>query len=153
LLFNSSNELFVNSLKRIQSILIILESGISVDDSATLRLKSYIYFLENILDLGFGSGKINDYFKYSYAADFETELMFQNPHSLIVEIGYWLGLPGLILFNLALLYLFRYSERKLLLFGVISISTLIPSSIIGSLVYFILMICAFFVAPRTEYKL
>lgn len=151
-LLNSSNELFVNFSNRIQSLLIILEGGIGVDNSATLRLKSYIYFLENIFNLGFGSGKLNDYFKYSYNANFETELVFQNPHSLIVEIGYWLGIPGLISFAVASLYLFRYSERKLLLFGVISISTLIPSSIIGSLVYFLLMVCAFFVAPRTEYK-
>lgn len=50
--------------------------------------------------------KINNYFQYAENAKFDSmELMFQNPHSLIVELGYWLGWLGLVCFSIAIFHL------------------------------------------------
>lgn len=144
LLIESNIGVLSRFTQRLDSLSDVLKGGIDNDGSITLRMDSYLYFINNIGSLGLGSGKLEDYYKYATNANFDTYLIFQNPHSLLVEVGYWLGYPGLLSLLLAMFYLSRYSDKKLLLFVVLSVSTLIPSSVIGSLIYFIFMICAFF---------
>ena len=72
-----------------------MQHGIHSDGSMTMRVSSYLHFLEKLPELGVGSMEVNNYFKYSFDASFRgMELLFQNPHSLVVELGYWLGWPG-----------------------------------------------------------
>jgi hypothetical protein len=119
---------------RLESLVYILTNGIGVDDSVGLRLESYVHFLFKLNDLGLGSGEVNNYFKYSGGANFSTEIIFRNPHSLIVEIGYWLGWPGLIFSSVGILYLISYSNRKLLFCVVFMVVVHIPSSVLGVLI-------------------
>lgn len=144
LLIESNIGVISRFTQRLDSLSDVLKGGVDNDGSITLRIDSYLYFINNIGTLGLGSGKLEDYYRYATNANFDTYLIFQNPHSLLVEVGYWLGYPGLLSLLLAMFYLSRYSDKKLLLFIVLSVSTLIPSSVIGSLIYFIFMICAFF---------
>lgn len=132
-------------LQRIESLLMVLSSGIQADNSMSIRLSSYVHFIGQLPELGFGSGVINNYFKYSDDANFYgAELLFQNPHSLVVEIAYWLGWPGLLLFFVPVMVLLQFSRRKIQLAGVLLVVTMIPSSILGGLVFFMLAIFSFF---------
>lgn len=137
-------DVFSQILKRIDSLIEIFKSGIQSDNSASFRIESYLHFIKNLDKLGYGSGELNNYFKYSEGATFDTSLMFRNPHSLIVEIGYWLGIPGLFFFLMAISYLLIHSRNKLALILVLLISSLIPSSLLGSLIYFTLIIITFY---------
>lgn len=142
---NIENETFSRILFRLNSLDSILDQGISSDNSMSIRLSSYLNFLEKLPELGFGSGEINNYFKYSTNTNFQgVYLLFQNPHSLIVEIGYWLGWPGLLFFFAPIVFLFFYSKRKFLLTIVLLTASSIPSSILGSMTFFFLFILSFF---------
>lgn len=141
---NSQLDVFSRLSQRVESLFKIFELGIQSDNSLSLRIQSYLHFLENISKLGFGSREVGNYFKYSEGVNFNTYLLFQNPHSLIIEIGYWLGIPGLIFFFAALLYFLRLSKNKLSLIIVVLVSSLIPSSLLGNLIYFALMIITFY---------
>lgn len=131
-------------IHRLDSISLILSGGLSADGSMSARWDSYMHFLNNLSRLGFGTGKINDYFMFANNATFKTSLLFQNPHSLIVELGYWLGWPGLFLFLISILSLLKFSNRKFQLLFLIMIVTLIPSSVLGNLIFFFFMILCFF---------
>lgn len=133
-------------LHRLDSFSVIFYGGLQADSSIALRLNSYVHFLSSLPDLGFGSGKINNYFKYSENSIFKSELMFTNPHSLFVEIGYWLGWPGLITFCGGLLYLVRYLNSRILCLIVIAISSSIPSSVLGELMFYYFMILVLLVS-------
>lgn len=141
---NSQLGVFSRLSQRVDSLFKIFELGVQGDNSVSLRIQSYLHFLENISKLGFGSRDVGNYFKYSEGVSFNTSLLFQNPHSLIIEIGYWLGIPGLILFFVAFLYLLKLSKNKLSLISVVLVSSLIPSSLLGNLIYFTLMIITFY---------
>lgn len=136
---DTESGVFFRFVYRLESLVNILKSGVGIDNSMGLRLDSYLHFIKNINSLGVGSGRLNDYYQYADTAQFKTELMFQNPHSLIVEIGYWLGWPGLLTFALATLYLLQYSSKKLAVILIVGISSLIPSSVLGNLIYFLLI--------------
>lgn len=130
---------------RLNSIMSIFQQGLYSDNSVNVRLNSYIHFVHNFSELGFGSGEINNYLKFSKNANFlATDLLFRNPHSLIVEIGYWLGWLGLIFFFTPVLFLLSYSKRKLSLVVVLLIVSMIPSGILGSMLFFLLIIMCFF---------
>ncbi|WP_313492702.1 O-antigen ligase family protein [Psychrobacter faecalis] len=147
------NALFDRFSDRFLSLIEILQSGsIDTDSSSNLRLESYIFFLEKLTTLGLGSGELLNYTKYSEGAKFSTDLMFINPHSLIVEIGYWLGLPGLSFFITGLIYLLRYSNNKSLLLIALMTSSLIPASVLSNPTYFLFMIQAFFNHNNEKYN-
>ena len=130
---------------RLNTIVSIFQHGIYSDGSISVRVSSYLHFIQNLPKLGFGTGEINNYFKYSANANFRSiELLFQNPHSLIVEIGYWLGWFGLLFFFIPISFLLFYSKRKLSLIVVLLIVSMIPSSILGSMIFFLLIILSFF---------
>lgn len=139
------NESVSRMLVRVESLVNVLQYGVSADNSMTMRINSYFHFLEKLPKLGLGSGEINNYFKYSDGANFSgADLLFQNPHSLIVEIGYWLGWPGLVLFFGPMVLLLSNSRRKLALIATFLIVSMIPSSILGSMLFFLILILSFF---------
>lgn len=142
-LLTNNSEIFLRITERLNTISLIMEDGLESDGSISLRTKSYMHFLKNLDRLGLGSGEINNYYKYADNANFSTGLMFQNPHSLIVEIGYWLGIPGLIAFTVPFLYMFRYSNNIILLLLAVGISSTIPSSILANPTYFVFIILCF----------
>jgi hypothetical protein len=142
---NFESEALSRGVARIESLMKIFQYGISSDNSMTMRLDSYTHFLQELPRLGFGSGEVNNYFIYSEDASFRGKtLLFQNPHSLVVELGYWLGWPGLILFFLPLMFLLPNSKRKLSLVAVFLIVSMIPSSILGSMLFFLVLVLSFY---------
>lgn len=150
---DSDNSVVSRLTSRVESLINVLKNGISSDGSMGLRLDSYIHFLKNLDQLGLGSGKINNYYQYAGNAKFNNiELMFQNPHFLIVELGYWLGWAGLICFFLAIVYLQRYSKNKILTISIMIIASLIPSSILGNLIFFLFMIISCFTLQKSTPK-
>ena len=138
-------EFFNRIIERLESLSTMLESGIMSDDSMSVRLKSYLYFIGEIPGLGLGSGEMYNYYNYSGKASFETNLIFANPHSYIVEIGYWMGFTGLILFVLLFSSLFYYGNRSLFYFFIVMISMSIPSSLLDFYLFFYFLILCFFV--------
>ncbi len=130
------NEVFSRFALRFQSLIDILTGGVS-DYSMSVRIDSYMHFLSQLSSLGSGSGEVNNYYEYAVGANFnEQNLMFQNPHSLIVEIGYWLGWLGLLYFTILISYLLRYTNRKFLFVLIFLISSMISSSVLESVLYF-----------------
>lgn len=140
---NTDHGVFNYIFRRANS-LISLIINLDLDSSISLRLASYYHFVGQLGSLGIGTGEIGDYFQYSDDATFRTQLMFVRPHSLIVEIGYWLGWPGLLFFTLAAAGLLQYSRRKLPLIIILAISSSIPSSVLGNLIFFYFLIFSFF---------
>lgn len=135
---------------RIETFQNIYEYGLNADSSINLRLDSYIHFIKNLKNLGMGSGEIHNYYIYATNSNFESWLMFQNPHFLIIEIGYWLGWIGLVSFFSAFLFLiFTYYRSALfLLIAIISMS--IPASLLGSSIYFFFLILCVFSAKYSN---
>lgn len=147
-----NNEVFSYFFDRLDSLFIIITEGSSEDGSATLRLDSYIHFLKNILDLGLGSGEIGNYHQYARNANFSSELIFENPHSLIVEVGYWLGMLGLIFLALPVIYLLKSSDKKIVLIFIFLVSSSISSSVLSSFMYFYMIIFCFFISLDSNKK-
>lgn len=140
-------------LTRLTSLFDILDSGIRVDESMGLRTQSYIHFINNLSNLGLGSGELKNYFMYSEEAKFDTSLMFVNPHSLIVEIGYWLGWVGLFLFLLPFAYLFFFYRIGILLILIFLVSSSVSSSVLGSPIFFLFLFFCFFIKIRQNLKI
>lgn len=141
----SDSNVISRFINRVESLIVVLKEGVGADNSMGLRLDSYMHFIKNLDQLGIGSGKVNNYSQYAGGAKFNSlELMFQNPHSLIVELGYWLGWPGLICFSIAIFYLLQYSNKKILALMVIGVASFIPSSVLGNLIFFLMMILSLF---------
>lgn len=132
-------------VNRLDSITTIFESGVSASNSWSMRLHSYLFFFQNLQHLGFGTWEIKDYSAYSGGALWENaQMFFRVPHSLIVELGYWLGWPGLGAFLGLCLYLLRYSRGVVLLILVLAVSSSVPSSILGSIHYIMFFLMCFF---------
>jgi hypothetical protein len=141
--FDNQSEVANRVASRIDSITTIFKYGVSVDNSMSIRVMSYLHFLKMLPELGFGSMVINEYHLFSENADFsgmDMDLLFQNPHSLVVELGYWLGWPGLIMFFIPMLALLKYSRRKMLFLVMFVLVGMIPSSILGGMVFFMILI-------------
>lgn len=118
----------------------VFAHGMSVDYSISNRTHSYIHFLKQLADIGMGNHTLHNYFSFSKGAQFtDQQTLFSVPHSIVVEIGYWLGWLGLILFFVPVISLIRFSKRKFWLVIVLLLATSIPSSIIGST--FFMLIC------------
>ena len=107
-------------------------------------LHEYLYFFENFDSLWIGSGEIGNYFMFAKGAEFNPALMFQNPHSIIVELGYWIGWFGLFLFSIAFIYLSKFSNRKISVLILSMVSTVISSSVLGNLIFFLFFTLTFF---------
>ncbi|MFB2589068.1 O-antigen ligase family protein [Acinetobacter sp. c1-l78] len=148
--FHSDISVVTRIVDKLDTIIGVYNNGVGFDHSSSLRIESYMYFLKNIGNLGLGSGEIYNYYKYSTYASFETELMFYNPHSLIVELGYWLGWIGLSFFMVAFVYTMYEYQRNILLVLIISITSMnISSSVLSSFYYFLLLfLCLLVGSPK-----
>lgn len=150
MLDTKSNDVLVRMSDRLDSLFNIIAEGTSVDGSVSLRLDSYLHFLNNIPILGLGSGEVGNYYRYSDNANFPINLIFENPHSLIVEVGYWLGIYGLIFFLIPVSSFITQSKKRILLLVIFLISSSIQSSVLASLTYFYFIIFCFFIS-REDY--
>lgn len=124
-----------NLLYKAKSILQIFTIGLETDSSTMGRSESYFNFITQLPNLGLGSVEILNYSKFTSNANFSDGTLYINPHSLLIELGYWLGFLGLFFFiNLLVFLYFRNSKlsifkRGWLLFIVLAVSS-IPSSAI-----------------------
>lgn len=121
-------------INRFESILDLL-SGLSSDDSGSQRVGSYILFFSNLLSLGFGSMTLNDYSVYSNKAYLHDNLMFNMPHSLIIEMSYWLGYFGLLSVLSVIGYSFLRHRSKVAFVFLFIPSMFIPSSVLSNVIY------------------
>lgn len=149
---NNSGDIISRMALRLGSFIDIYEKGLSSDNSINIRMESYLHFLNNLHNLGLGSGEINNYYKYATNATFQGWLLFQNPHSLIVELGYWLGWIGLLGFFIPFGLLVYQYQRSFLFFFVALISMSISSSVLGSFIYFLFLILCIFSSYKVEIK-
>lgn len=134
---------------RLQTFNTISDAGIGSDSSIDLRYGSYLYFISNFLNLGFGSLEFQNYSAFARGFNGDAELIFKNPHSLIVEIGYWQGYLGLILlFSMFVAWVgFLLNNFKILL--IIVLVSFIPSTVIFNVTFWeisiLLMLYSFYV--------
>lgn len=149
---NNSSDIISRVALRLESFNDIYENGLSSDGSMSIRMESYLHFLNNLHNLGLGSGEINNYYKYATNATFQGWLLFQNPHSLIVELGYWLGWIGLLGFFIPFGLLVYQYQRSFLFLFVALISMSISSSVLGSFIYFLFLILCIFSSYKVEIK-
>lgn len=124
-----------NLLYKAKSILQIFTIGLETDSSTMGRSESYFNFVAQLPNLGWGSAQILNYAKFTRGANFSDGTLYINPHSLLIELGYWMGYSGLILFiNLLAFLYFRslkhsFFRKSWLVFVILSVSS-IPSSAI-----------------------
>lgn len=126
-------------LLRIQSLQLLLSGEAHSDNSIMTRAESYLLFLKQLPHLGFGTGVLRDYSLFVEPLLLKGPLyqVFAiNPHSFIVEMGYWLGLPGLLLFTL---FLTANPLSFSLLFstGIFILASMASSSVINHYMFFI----------------
>lgn len=145
---SSEHPLLVTNLNRLIAIRNILEGG--TDNSSFLRLSSYWYFLQNILDTysGIGSG---GYFQFYQNAEFDIELISQNPHSFWIEtaIAYSFWTPLFMLFGIFYMWIqARGSWHSV--FTIMALFTVllanVPSTIIRSPVVWLPLFLVFSIA-------
>lgn len=136
-------EIVARVVRRLDSLWHLLTEGVGGDTSIFLRLGSYLHFFENLADLGVGTISIRDYSYFIAPLGENFSLMGVNPHSFIIEIAYWLGWPGLLLF---MFFVFSVLPKRPLVFiyvvaGFLLLS-LVSSSVFNNFIFFI----AFFAA-------
>jgi len=130
----TGNDTIDNLIYKTKSLFLIFTIGFQTDSSTLGRSQSYIAFFENISELGIGSVAIFDYSKYTYS-EFSDSLLGTNPHSLLIETGYWLGWSGLFSFLLFVVYVYFINPNKSLIYRLWLIFSFfmlssIPSSVI-----------------------
>lgn len=131
----TGNETIDASLYKAKSLATIAEVGLEADSSTSSRSESYFNFIDKFGRLGLGTAQILKYQEFTWDALFFDEALYVNPHSMVVEIGYWMGWPGLICLALFLLLVYGRSAqgswvtRAMVVVAVLLISS-IPSSAI-----------------------
>ncbi len=129
----TGNETFDASLYKAKSLAKIVEMGFDADSSTSGRSESYFNFIEQLGRLGIGSVAILDYSTYTSGAVFADQALYVNPHSMLIEVGYWMGWPGLLaLSNFFLMVYMRSSQGGMLQRGYVLIAVLFASSIPSS---------------------
>jgi hypothetical protein len=130
-------------IDRFESLWLILNYGFSIDNSISVRLASYIHFLSSLDNLGLGSMHLRDYGMFVDSLGAKYELLAVNPHSFIVEIGYWLGFPGLLLF---LLFMMAIKPKSLFGFYYVLASflllSMVSSSVVNNFIFFLVFFSA-----------
>src|SRR5690554_2552954 len=94
----SNFEVIMRVVNKVETLMIIYNNGLDTDGSVSSRFISYLHFINNLKILGLGTGKFQNYEFFVNSLGPHFKLMALNPHSFVVEIGYWLGWLGLILF-------------------------------------------------------
>ena len=122
---------------RLESLIAVLTGAAASDNSIVTRLDSYINFIIQLPVVGLGSGILRDYTIFVEPI-FKSDLYYVfavNPHSFFVEIGYWLGWPGLILFSLFLTS-YEFDFYFLFVVFVFVMTGMISSSVINNFMFF-----------------
>jgi hypothetical protein len=122
-----------NLIYKARSILMIFTVGFETDSSTMGRSESYYNFFNQLPHLGWGSGEILNYTQFTKGVNFSDPTLYFNPHSLIIELGYWMGYLGVILFIILLGFLYFCSLKHSLVTRIwIIIIVLLVSSIPSS---------------------
>ena len=140
--------------QRLDTIFMILDGGIAADNSMSVRYESYLNFINNLPSLGYGSVQFRDYGVFVHHLGPRFDLLAINPHSFIVEIGYWLGWFGLFLFGFFFLFSFYINKRVLFLFPqlIFILVSMISSSVINNfLLFFCFFTMCFVMSHRCSY--
>lgn len=129
----TNNETIDASLYKAKSLAKIAEVGLEADSSTSSRIESYANFVEQLGRLGLGSAAILDYSAFTSGAVFTDEALFINPHSMVIEFGYWMGWPGLLALGAFVLVAYmRSSQGGLLQRCFVLMAVLFASSISSS---------------------
>lgn len=141
--YSNSFEALNRVKQRVDTIFIILNNGISSDNSMSIRFESYLNFIDNLDSLGYGTMKFRDYGIFVNHLGAKFSLLAVNPHSFIVEIGYWMGWLGLSLFLMFMISLFIKKCTMLNFFVFVSfiLITMISSSVISNFLLFFCFFC------------
>jgi hypothetical protein len=130
---STGNETIDASLYKAKSLATIAEVGFEADSSTSSRSESYINFFDKLGSLGFGSAQILNYSRFTSDAVFADETLYIDPHSMLIEFGYWMGWPGLIVLGLFLgLAYWRRRQGGWVQRGFIFTAVLLASSIPSS---------------------
>jgi hypothetical protein len=129
----TGNETIDASLYKAKSLATIAEMGFEADSSTSSRSESYLNFIDQLGRLGIGSGAILNYSTFTAGAVFADEALFTNPHSMVIEFGYWMGWPGLMALGAFMLvgYL-RSDQGSPVQRGFVLLAVLLASSIPSS---------------------
>ncbi|MCA0177906.1 MAG: hypothetical protein LCH73_16735 [Proteobacteria bacterium] len=123
------------SLYKAKSLATIAEMGFDADSSTSSRSQSYRHFIEQLGQLGMGSAAILNYAMFTSNALFDDGALYVNPHSMVIEFGYWMGWPGLLALGSFMLVVYlrpsqgSWAQRTFILLTVL-IASSIPSSAI-----------------------
>lgn len=132
-------------VQRLQTIsTVTASSNLDSDSSIDIRSNSYLHFFSNIFHLGFGSLSYGDYRIFSGGFNGDRDLIFRNPHSLLIEVAYWQGYLGLGMLSTMFFSWIRGNKQNLKILFVILLISFIPSSVILNLMFwemsFLLMV-------------
>lgn len=134
---------------RLQTFNTISDAGIGSDSSIDLRYSSYLYFISNFWNLGLGSLEFQNYSAFAHGFNGDAELIFKNPHSLIVEVGYWQGYLGLILLSSMFFAWVGFLLNNFKILLIIILVSFIPSTVIFNVTFWevsiLLMLYSFYV--------
>jgi len=129
----TGNKTIDTSIYKAKSLASIADIGFETDRSTFSRSQSYAHFLEQLGRLGIGSAVIFDYSRFTSSAVFPDRALYVNPHSMLIEFGYWMGWPGLGALGVFLLAAFtRSNQGSLMQRGFLLIAVLLATSIPSS---------------------
>ena len=137
-------------LKTIQDV--VTDSGVSGDYSIDLRLNSYLYFLKNFQNIGFGTLQYGDYQNFGRYFNGSKDLIFKNPHSLIIEMAYWQGYLGLIFLSFMFFMWVGKSKQIFKILFIIIMISFIPSSVVMNLIFWEASFLLIFYARKIDEK-
>ncbi|MGU5725789.1 O-antigen ligase family protein [Aeromonas caviae] len=151
---SGSIEVFGRIKQRLDTILLVLDGGIAADNSISVRYESYLNFVNNLTQLGYGTAKLRDYGEFVSHLGSNFDLLAVNPHSFIVEIGYWLGWPGLILFGIFLLSAFFVTKKLFFVFplAIFIMVSMISSSVFNNFLLFFSFLNTIFIVAQVHDK-
>lgn len=131
----TGNQTIDTGLYKAKSLATIAEVGFEADRSTSGRSQSYLHFIEQVGQLGMGSAAILNYARFTSGALFDDEALYFNPHSMVIEFGYWMGWAGLLALGLFMLVVYlrpsqgSWAQRAFIMLAVLAASS-IPSSAI-----------------------
>lgn len=129
----TGNEMIDVSLYKAKSLATIAEVGFEADSSTSSRSESYLNFIDQLGRLGIGSASILNYATFTAGADFAAAVVYINPHSMVVEFGYWMGWPGLLALGAFMLIGYvRSGQGSLVQRGFVLLAVLLATSIPSS---------------------
>lgn len=135
---------FEYSINRLFSITTHLSGNISAygEDSISLRINSLFFFLNNLINIDFGSMVFKNYNVFFRGSQFYGHLIAENPHNFFVEISLlygWFGVLCVCSFVLFLISGVTKFKHKIIVFISLIVSFLVTSSVINFLPIWVLI--------------